>query len=690
MVAGGVSLQPRSSSPCPPAVGLGEAWLAPCHTVCVELYEVSLENFRAFDAATVTLPVNGLVLVAGANNTGKTALLSALDVVAGVGGDVAAWRKAGSSNPARVVVRFYLTESDRQLLFAVSPERDELLASGAARDLELVFEERDGQVPKLVEVRGLWPAHGGMHPFIAIHRGSDGSYGVEVISPLSYYPAPVQSQSLMVESQGHRWGGPVSLEEMHQSTRIPELSPVNTLLGAWRSRYYHFRALRTGTKRSGNLQSEATLLPTGENMSAVLLNLRTDRSDKFEALRRLVAQIVPDIGDLQIRTSGGLQVTFSTPEVELNLKDLGTGVEQLLLTLVVELTEAPPFLLVVEEPETNLHPAAQRALLGLLKDWANDRQIVAATHSPVMLDWSPGGDRLWHVTRQRGTSRVEPVREDPSALLNSLGVRLSDVFSADRVLVVEGASDEDVLEAWFPEVLRNPNVAVLHGGGGDSARHADRLAEWLASVDRIGLRQVLYLRDRDELSQAAFERLQNSRTVGVLARRELENYLLDPVALAVVFAEMANLGQPAPSPQEIAAVMRDAADGLRLKVIINRVCRQIQPARPLMENSLRQELASAGASKDEIIAAIMERLMTPEDLREQTATAWAAAERDVASCDDENLLVIAPGEEILNVVFQRFAGRRYKKRDDGVTIAKTMPAPPSEIRNLLEKFMADT
>ncbi len=190
--------------------------------------------------------------------------------------------------------------------------------------------------------------------------------------------------------------------------------------------------------------------------------------------------------------------------------------------------------MVIEEPETNLHHAAQRALLGLLKTWASDRQIVAATHSSVMLDWSPGGDQLWHVTRAQGVSTVGPVRDDPSALLSSLGVRLSDVLTADRVLVVEGPSDEDVLEAWFPDVLRNPNVAVLHGGGGDNARFADRFAEWLTGVDRIGLRRVLYLRDRDELSPFALKKLQDSGTVAVLARRELENYLLDPAAVAAV------------------------------------------------------------------------------------------------------------------------------------------------------------
>ncbi len=125
----------------------------------------------------------------------------------------------------------------------------------------------------------------------------------------------------------------------------------------------------------------------------------------------------------------------------------------------------------------NFHPFAPIAPLAPARQEPGD-QLLAAS------------DRDW----------VESVDADPLALLKSLGVRLTDVLAADRVLVLEGTSDADVLDVWLPEVLRNPRVAVLAGEGGDNARHADRLAKWLAGTDRAGLRRVLYLRDRDELS----------------------------------------------------------------------------------------------------------------------------------------------------------------------------------------------
>jgi hypothetical protein len=144
--------------------------------------------------------------------------------------------------------------------------------------------------------------------------------------------------------------------------------------------------------------------------------------------------------------------------------------------------------------------------------------------------------------------------------------------------------------ALFPEVLRSPAFAVLHGRGGDNARHAEQLAEWLAGVDKIGLRRVLYLRDRDELPPSALRTLQGSKTVAMLQRRELENYLLDPAAVAQLLGTLVRDAK-LPTVADISAAIADAAENLRDKIIVIRVCRQVQPPRLLMEHRLRRRLA---------------------------------------------------------------------------------------------------
>src|SRR5215469_10987863 len=124
------------------------------------LRELAAENFRPFETASVRLPTHGLVLVAGANNAGKSALLSAADVVAGVSVDVQSLRRSGSVSPARVMATFSLSDEERSSLFAASPRQAEFVAAGAASRLQLIFEEQPGANPLLTDVLGEWPGRG--------------------------------------------------------------------------------------------------------------------------------------------------------------------------------------------------------------------------------------------------------------------------------------------------------------------------------------------------------------------------------------------------------------------------------------------------------------------------------------------------------------------------------------------------
>jgi energy-coupling factor transporter ATP-binding protein EcfA2 len=664
---------------------------------CMPIRHLQLENYRAFRKAEVRFPEAGLVLVAGPNNAGKTALLSALDALAGDHGDLAALRHGASEEPAELSATFELTQADRAAILGNAMDGLRLLKAGALSSLQYRFEQWQDQSLVLREVVGTWP-NGDLRPLAQAQLDT-----FQVGAPYNF--SVMRAFRRDNGEDGRRIELPVYLDQANGmldvwatfGSGVPaldgflsaqvSLAPIMAPLSAWRSRFFHFRALRTGTQRSQATGSPERLDPSGGNLAGVLHFLLTDHTELFGRVSELIAEVVPGIGRLRVLTGGNqMRVVFGSGTGALNLKDLGTGVEQLLMTIVVGLTEEPPCTLLIEEPETNLNPAAQRALLGLLQGWAGDRLIVAATHSPVMLDWSPAGEGLWLVTREQGTSSVEQVSADPLPLLDALGVRLSDVLSADRVLVVEGPSDEDVLHAWFPDVLRNPRVAVLHGRGGQNARHAGQLAEWLAGTDRVGLRQVLYLRDRDELAPEMLERLSRSQTVHVLRRREIENYLLDPTAIATVIRRICSEGAPTPDPAAIADALRAGADGLRRKIVVNRTAQRVAAPRQLMDTELRKRLADAGADMVEFTSAVAERLMSPAELTAQITTAWEEAETDVRGHTADELLEIAPGEELLDALFVQYTGRHYKKRVHGPMIAAAMN-PPEELAELFRIFM---
>jgi hypothetical protein len=103
------------------------------------------------------IPQDGPVLIAGANNSGKSSLLSGLDVLAGSPGDTEALRHAGAPDLVRVTGTFVLADDERAAVLAAAPDHAQLLASSAVTQLHFVFEERQGQGPSLVEIRGEWP-----------------------------------------------------------------------------------------------------------------------------------------------------------------------------------------------------------------------------------------------------------------------------------------------------------------------------------------------------------------------------------------------------------------------------------------------------------------------------------------------------------------------------------------------------
>lgn len=71
----------------------------------MKLRKLEINNFRAFERVAVDFPESGILLIAGANNSGKTALLSAIDMIA-FGGAIPSMRHLGTSEAASITASF--------------------------------------------------------------------------------------------------------------------------------------------------------------------------------------------------------------------------------------------------------------------------------------------------------------------------------------------------------------------------------------------------------------------------------------------------------------------------------------------------------------------------------------------------------------------------------------------------------
>src|SRR5712691_10119866 len=273
--------------------------------------------------------------------------------------------------------------------------------------------------------------------------------------------------------------------------------------------------------------------PDGSGSPPGALHLKTNDDPAWDAIVAIMQDVVPDVGVLITPVGGDrVRVAFIDPHLgaQHNIKDLGTGVEQLLMTTYVGVRQPERSVIIVEEPETNLHSGAQRALLRYIREWSRERLFILATHSPIFLDESLGQSRVYLVERASGVATVRNVGSALADVLLALEVRLSDVLSAEHIVLVEGESDAEVIRAWFPDLTIARGVAIASMGGGDRVWASDTLTRVLARVDELD-RTILVLRDRDELPENAIDALAARGNVHVLARRELENYLLDVPAI---------------------------------------------------------------------------------------------------------------------------------------------------------------
>jgi predicted ATPase len=153
------------------------------------------------------------------------------------------------------------------------------------------------------------------------------------------------------------------LSEFADPQRAPELLALRERMRAWRF-YDHLRTDADAPARRAQIGTRTPILgPEGADLAAALQTIREIGSKGA----------LDDAIELAFRQHGLLR--------PLSGAELSDGTLRYLLWVAALLTPRPPELLVLNEPETSLHPDLLPALANLVVTAAKDTQVIAVTHS---------------------------------------------------------------------------------------------------------------------------------------------------------------------------------------------------------------------------------------------------------------------------------------------------------------------
>ena len=533
----------------------------------MRLLSVRVRNYKGYQDSGVVKFDSGFNILVGQNNSGKTAFLEALQF------------REFQSKPHRSINR----------------ERDAPLDPTSQCEVE--FEVSGPELRNILLSRGgnfhfpLVIPPGGYDPIALLNQSLETPRTVirVVCENTNWRNLESPSHGLFTETtSGQKASGVFSPSQDRQNFVPQGFGDVsNDDIGiivaqqiTGRGGVYVFRAERLSLGQS-SISDDPVLAPNAANLAAVLLLLLSNPS-RYDRLMGYVHLIFPTIYTIRARPRGNqaeIQIWQVDPTTEredlaITLSDSGTGVGQVLAILYVAITSNTGRTIVIDEPNSFLHPGASRKLMQILRSF-DHHQYIISTHSPEVINVTEPS--TVHLTRWDGTgctiSRMDTqqVSEVRRALME-VGARLSDVFGSDAVLWVEGPTEQEC----FPKVLRTFEVEVPTGTSIialrstseiDSAR-ANARTIWdiyrrISTANALIPSAIGISLDRETRSQAQMDDLvrESSGLIHFLRRRTYENFLLDVDAITAVLNETATFVEaPIESAQVDAWFAQHGAD----------------------------------------------------------------------------------------------------------------------------------
>lgn len=208
-------------------------------------------------------------------------------------------------------------------------------------------------------------------------------------------------------------------------------------LSSYRVYHFHDTSETAAVKASCDLEDNLFLKPQAENLAAFLYWLKLKKPDYFENIEDTIRQIAPFFEGFQLNPSKlnesriRLEWKEKGSETYFNASALSDGTLRFICLATLLLQPELPSVVLLDEPELGLHPAAVSLLADLLSSASTRAQILVSTQSVTLVNkFSP--EEVWTVDRKNNQSEFRHLENtDMTEWLDEYG--LGDLWEKNRI-----------------------------------------------------------------------------------------------------------------------------------------------------------------------------------------------------------------------------------------------------------------
>ena len=186
-------------------------------------------------------------------------------------------------------------------------------------------------------------------------------------------------------------------------------SCVRSHLAGYQIYHFHDTSPSAAVKQTCNLLDNRFLRVDAGNLAAFLYRLQEKEADHFDNIVDTVRQVAPFFGKFRLEPSAlnpetiRLEWEEKGSDTYFGPAALSDGTLRFICLATLLLQPVLPNLILIDEPELGLHPAAIQLLASLLQSAATRSQLIVATQSVTLIN-QLDPEHVWVVDREEGQS----------------------------------------------------------------------------------------------------------------------------------------------------------------------------------------------------------------------------------------------------------------------------------------------